>query len=325
MITGSAPGKVVLWGEYAVLTGAPALVMAVNRFARASVEVGGRNWHCRAVGHNSPPATLDPTRLYCAERPPGDAVWAMLWYALRPLAQLPLPEGAAVTLDTSDLHSNGIKLGLGSSAALCVATYGACCRLLGHAPSEEAVSAIHRQFQGGVGSGIDVAAAWHGGTLRFRRAPAGTPVEATAWPLPPSLHVAFVFSGRPASTPDHLARFRDWLDRGEGAALTDLAAASEELFTAAEFLPALTDYVRCLAAVDRAAGLGIFSDAHRHLQRLALEAGVVYPPCGAGGGDIGAAFTADPDAAERFRRSAAGNGYSPLPLETASHGIQVTG
>ena len=50
MIAFTAPGKVVLWGEYAVLEGAPALVMAVNRLARCTVVPRGNDWQCRAEG-----------------------------------------------------------------------------------------------------------------------------------------------------------------------------------------------------------------------------------------------------------------------------------
>ena len=41
----SAPGKVILSGEYAVLDGAPAVVMAVDRRARVSVSAGSGDWH----------------------------------------------------------------------------------------------------------------------------------------------------------------------------------------------------------------------------------------------------------------------------------------
>ena len=37
-VTASAPGKVVLSGEYAVLSGAPAICMAVNRRATVTIE-----------------------------------------------------------------------------------------------------------------------------------------------------------------------------------------------------------------------------------------------------------------------------------------------
>ena len=35
----SAPGKIVLWGEYAVLAGAPAAVMAIDRYASCALKV----------------------------------------------------------------------------------------------------------------------------------------------------------------------------------------------------------------------------------------------------------------------------------------------
>ena len=41
----SAPGKVVLSGEYAVLDGAPAVCMAVDRRAIARVSACGGDWH----------------------------------------------------------------------------------------------------------------------------------------------------------------------------------------------------------------------------------------------------------------------------------------
>ena len=48
MIEYSAPGKAVVWGEYAVLEGAPALVMAVNRYATARVEPADGQWAAAA-------------------------------------------------------------------------------------------------------------------------------------------------------------------------------------------------------------------------------------------------------------------------------------
>ena len=50
MIGFCAPGKVVIWGEYAVLAGAPALVMAVDRYASCSIEAHPAGWRCEAVG-----------------------------------------------------------------------------------------------------------------------------------------------------------------------------------------------------------------------------------------------------------------------------------
>ncbi len=232
--------------------------------------------------------------------------------------------GAGVCLDTRSFHQDGRKLGIGSSAALGVAVYAAFARLFGAPPSFAEALDVHRRFQGGAGSGVDVAAAWHGGTLRFERSAAGD-VDAAPCPLPDGLEPCFVFAGESASTTRHLERFRQWRDGGGRDELDALSAASAALFEAADPMAALSRYVAALDDLDRAAELGIFSAAHDRLRRLASDAGVVYKPCGAGGGDIGAAFTPDSAAAERFRRAAADDGFLPLPLETASHGIEVTG
>ena len=50
MIHYRAPGKAVIWGEYAVLEGAPALVMAVDRYASTRIESTGERWRCEAKG-----------------------------------------------------------------------------------------------------------------------------------------------------------------------------------------------------------------------------------------------------------------------------------
>lgn len=325
MIHASAPGKVVLWGEYAVLTGAPALVLAVNRSAHCRLRPGGDDWHFRARGFAAPEARVSRERLLGHQPPAADTVWFTTWHVLQSLDTAALPEGGAVELDTSGFHHGGEKLGLGGSAAVCVAAYGAFCRLLGHTPDFHTALAIHRQLQGGRGSGIDVAAAWHGGTLRFQRQPDTGAVTADPWPLPSQVHLGFVWAGAPARTVDHLDRFRRWRERGDDHPLLLLAERCQALFHTANLLDTLETYVEALRGMDDAAGLGIYSEAHRRLHQLAIDAGVVYKPCGAGGGDLGASFAADAEATGRFSRLAADNGFLPLPLETTPDGLEITG
>ena len=55
-IRASAPGKVVLSGEYAVLNGAPAICMAVNRRAVVTIEATADEHHVViAPGHVEEP------------------------------------------------------------------------------------------------------------------------------------------------------------------------------------------------------------------------------------------------------------------------------
>lgn len=123
-----APGKLVLVGEYAVVDGVPAVVLAIDRGVR-----------CRVL------PTEGPLRI---TTPDGDSRFVA-----------PALEGAPAAHYAFDVW-NPVELpgkpGFGGSAAACVAACVAAGR-----PAADAV-AIHHQVQGS-GSGIDVLASIHGG------------------------------------------------------------------------------------------------------------------------------------------------------------------
>jgi phosphomevalonate kinase len=104
-VTASAPGKIVLSGEYAVLDGAPAIAMAVDRRAVASVS-DNTNDECRVVTEgfeSSGDARYRIVEAVCGAR----------------------PAGRDFVLDTRAFVADGRKLGIGSSAALTVALVAA--------------------------------------------------------------------------------------------------------------------------------------------------------------------------------------------------------
>lgn len=312
----SAPGKIVLWGEYAVLGGAPAAVLAVQRRARVTLAPALRDWTFQAQGFPAAPVTLtDPA--FAAPQP----ATALPLAVLRGLGLTELPHPFALTCQSTAFFEAGRKLGIGSSAAVCVALCAAFARWLDKPLDMALAIAIHRDFQGGSGSGLDVASAWHGDVIRFREG-AAHPVD-----LPPGLHRCVVFTGVSASTPAHLGRFSAWRRNSNIAPLDALADASDSLFDASSaetFLALLDDYASRLRRLDEAASLNIFTPAHDALQRLASKANLVYKPCGAGGGDIGIAFGASPAAVDDFQQQAAAAGYLPLDMETAQHGIRIS-
>ena len=64
MTQASAPGKIVLWGEYAVLAGAPAGVLALNTFANVTAASSRDNrWHFSSAGFNANTASCEPREL----------------------------------------------------------------------------------------------------------------------------------------------------------------------------------------------------------------------------------------------------------------------
>lgn len=135
-----APGKLVLVGEYAVLDGAPAIVLAIDRGVRCEVRPG-----------------------HGLETPDGDTRFVAPALEGAPPARYRFTTWNPVSLPG--------KPGFGGSAAACVAA----CLAAGR-PGTDATE-IHRRVQGG-GSGIDVAASLQGGQLRFQAGvatPAGPP------------------------------------------------------------------------------------------------------------------------------------------------------
>ena len=310
MIGARAPGKAVLWGEYAVLTGAPAVVLAVNRYAVCELTPSAA-YRFIATGFEAPEAKF---RSLPSEPPQAEPAALLGWHVLQAF------EGkgchpATFQLDTRAFHSQGRKLGLGSSAALCVAVEAVCARWLGEEPCFERALRAHRQFQGGRGSGIDVAAAFFGGMLRFQAGKAQR--QAAALPA-----CRFVWTGRSADTGPHLDRFAAYLKGGDTRALDQLAQRSERLCQAPS-LDALNDYAEALRGLDRVADLGIYSAGHRRAEALAKVHKIAYKPCGAGGGDIGAAFADSSAQLAGFEAAAEKAGLTVLDLEAAPHGNEI--
>jgi len=342
-VTVSAPGKVVILGEYAVLEGAPALVMAVDRRARASLAAApGPHSSVRAPGWcagrrrfrlgDAGPVWLDDT---------GDRL-GLVEHVLRRFAAQRRESGAGgpfdLVLDSSELtraaDGGTVKLGLGSSAALTVALY---CALDYYAaprpaapPELEQLIDIHCGLQGRRGSGLDVAASLHGGLIEYTRSPQPA---AAATRLPAALEYCFIWSGRPAATGDFLAVLAAWRrarpEQFESlirplVALAEGGARAARGGDAGGFLAGVEAYTDALEALGRAGGADILSRPHRRLRRLAAHCGVVYKPCGAGGGDVGIALSADPERLEQFRQRTAAEGFRLLALSMDPGGVNTS-
>lgn len=295
MIRTEAPGKVILLGEYAVLYGATALVAAINRCAHVTVEPSDR-FTLEAMGLT---VTADDTEsLVRQERRFGlvAAVLAEVGYDL---------PRARITIDTDAFYAGENKLGLGSSAAVAVALADALRRHRGENPNSETLfrdaHRAHRRAQGGVGSGVDIAASAFGGVLAYR-APAGdesAPQRAQALAWPETLRWSVVYTGISAATPALVASVEALRERSPArasrvlGALAEAAEAGARAFAdgdAALFLAEVDRFHRALEAVESAADVAIVSDVHRERRAVARRSGAVYKPSGAGGGDIGVAF-----------------------------------
>ena len=349
-IASSAPGKLVILGEYAVLFGHPAVVMAVNRRARVDLRpADGNDWSVVAPGFEErvTPFDLDRDRGFEWREPAADAP-ARLVLVERILdslvaANLIDPEirrPASITVDTREFFQStergSAKLGLGSSAALTVALTKAFRSWAPQGQRSEAVSLgqlldLHRSFQGGRGSGIDLAASFTGGVVEYRLIEDGQTPSARPLDLPKGLHLVFLWTGRSASTASFLARLDQGVEKDGGAtsaAIDELGRVASEGIAhlraddVTAFLGDVSVFGDTMERLGRAAGIPILSDEHIELRRLARDIGVSYKPSGAGGGDVGIGFTDDPEDATVFAARAEDAGFPQLDLEIDPEGVR---
>ena len=325
MFVARAPGKLVALGEYAVLDGAPALVLALDRLAEARIDASPD-----AVCHLTTRPTQFGHRTFAPGEPSGAKLLDVVTGDVAPLAW-------RASVDSTAFFEGADKLGLGSSAAVLCAWAGAF-TAFGRAegrnapePTLPALIGLHRAFQGGRGSGIDVAAAFTGGAIRFRLGAEGAP-QVGSVRLPNSVGFAGIFAGRSASTPEFVAHYRAWgkAQPAQAAAmlrrLTEVAeagCAAARGDDAAAFMASLADYGRGLQALGEAIGAEIVTAEHRQIGEHAREFGVAYKVSGAGGGDLGLACAIDSEALAAFVQSVTNRGFRVIKVSLAEKGLNV--
>ncbi len=299
MTRARAPGKIVLSGAYAVLSGAPAIVSAVSRYVTAD--------------------TLRETLLIT------DEVRAAL-----------APDEQAPWFDASELREDDRKLGLGSSAAILVASICAlesqrAPALDEHARQErtfERALAAHRLAQGG-GSGVDVAASSFGGTLVYRLLDDGprfgavqlpTQLSLEVWACPTSASTRDLIAAVDALAARSPQEHAVWLGAQTSAAWT--AAHCIERRDPAAFLAALRAQQRALSGLGRAAGVPIVTPELDLLAREAEAEDGLLLPAGAGGGDIAIFVGRGPSTAE-LRAALENHAHRRLVVELSAPGVAV--
>ena len=320
-IIASAPGKLVLCGEYAVLYGAPAIAMAVNCRARVVIDSSDEKHHTiEAPGYstNAGAFTTSGAGFGWLE---GEDDYELLRHVWQE-AGTHFGENKAITLDTrAFLHrGSGAKIGIGSSAALASAL------AIALAPAGADATRIafdaHRRFQGGVGSGVDVACSTTGGLVEYTME--GTRTRSLQWPE--GLHFRVLWVGVPASTRERLLKLDQQSKLASSAALilaSRRMAATWKNGVAHDVLKGYADYIAVLHEFSVDHDLGIFDAGHAELTVAAARSGLVYKPCGAGGGDAGIVFAEDAAAADAFVSYAAEQGAYPLDIDLDMNGARL--
>jgi phosphomevalonate kinase len=326
VIVARAPGKLVALGEYAVLEGGPAVVLAVDRFVEVELAPNAAGT-CRLTMRSA--ETTE--RAFAPRESSGAGLVDLVTAAVSP----PLPWTA--TIDSRALFAGREKLGLGSSAAVLCAwagAFAAFARDQGRAVADVTLPGLidlHRTFQGGRGSGLDVAASHRGGAIRFSLDAAGVP-QVGSVRLPNGVGFAGIFAGRSASTPELVAHYRAWRRNrpGEGAALlrrltgiAEAGCAAARGDDAAGWIEAFAAYGRGLAELGEAIGVEVVTAEHRQIGDEAARFGVAYKVSGAGGGDLGLACATEPQTLAAFTKRITDRGFRVINVSLAGHGLVV--
>lgn len=290
----AAPGKLVLTGAYAVLRGAPAIVVAVDRYAVADT----------ARINADPPAEV------CAA----------------------LDGRPAPAIDVSQLLSSpaegGKKIGLGSSAAALVASLGAIAMQKGDDIEAHSFRKIlfekacdaHAKAQHG-GSGVDVAAATFGGTLLYSMLRGPEPVS-----LPKGTVLRAYFSGTPARTTELRALVDRMGPQKHARCMETLSAAAIGAAAAVSkndlglFIAAAMATGTALETLGKEADAPVVPPAFAELAKEAAKEEAAFFPSGAGGGDC-AVWIGTAAPSESFERAAREKGMRDLMISITEKGL----
>jgi phosphomevalonate kinase len=323
----TAPGKMMIAGEYAVLEGAASIVAAAQTRGVVELVEGPTDPSKVAAGLDAPTPRF-PEAAHARRE------------AERRVGVVP----GALVVDVEALRRAGQKLGLGSSAATAAAAAGLVHAW--HGRNLEDARVRREVFEDAYaghkavspqGSGADVAAAVLGGVVRFQRTHVsalegerdGARTDDLKWPTGLVLRVAW--TGQAASTTELVAKvkaletsaptkYRDAMDALGREAERFVMAFSRG---AAEVVAAAARYHDAMETLGKAAGAPIVEARLSRVAELAARAGGHAKPSGAGGGDVALAFFAREAAAKRFEELCAGAGIEILPIELGGPGVRA--
>ncbi len=346
----TAPGKLILLGEYAVLRGGDSLVMAVDRLAQVTVHPISGKWHRItsptlkieelpfSVEHNG--EVQFARELSAQEADQLQLFRKVVQYMVREKGIFPLlPHHFHLNTDAFYCAGGTEKLGLGSSAALCVALVNALYVIArGEAPEKELLFQLARQAhhyaQGKSGSGIDIAAATYGGLIRYRLhlAHPTQPPEVESLSLPQSLYFTIIWTGKSTGTTGMVKRVQQWEQENPYRArelfqkMFRVAAEGIQAIKQNEvsrFLDFYRQYGLLLEQLGQESGTGIVSSRHKEIAQLVETSGGVYKPSGAGGGDVGLALCDSPRIQQKIQEKILHSSYKIINLDFLKHGAIV--
>ena len=352
------PGKLMLVGEYAVTQeGHPGIVMAVDRYLICTVK--SHSQYILELSSPCPALITASTLASILEKVSRHPSLTLVYNSLRLLRTYLEERGRTLAPFHATLRSDlqtpsGIKMGMGSSAAVSIAMIAALTGLeqIALSPSElfKLGSLPHLMTQPD-SSCIDVAAATYGGVIYYERfnghwvskqLEQGIALhELINQPWPglhihtllgqPALHLVAGWSGQAAYTPDFLHGMYTW-QHNQPFLFRQFLERSDEIVNAFARAWTRPSSARLIRAIHRARRVLQFVGNQSHLiieteaMVKALDAvkflGGAGKTSGAGGGDMITAWLKNREDIARLRQQWLKYNIMPISLRLSEHGVQ---
>lgn len=348
LITVKAPGKLYIAGEYAVVEpGYPAIVVSLDQFVTVSINRAHDHGTINSKQYEEMPVIWqrEGNQLVIDNRDnPFEYILSSIKYTeLYALEQNHSLELFDVNVNSQLDADDGKKYGLGSSAAVTVATVSALAQFYQLNLSKEEIfklAAISHFMVQNNGSFGDIAASVYGGWIAYQspdrqwltqqlKTNSLVQVIQQPWPqlkiesltCPPNLKLLIGWSGSPASTPvlvDKIAaarahqkqNYQKFLTASKQCLKTMIQGFKEN--NAQLILQQLTINRRILQKLADFSGVIIETARLDKLCELAQQFHAAAKSSGAGGGDCGIAMIQDDQQTNQLLKAWQENGIQPL-------------
>jgi len=270
------PGKVMLSGEYAVLSGGAAALLPAPRYLTLSDEGDLAFYELPGVLRDVLQHPVDELKEY--ER-------------AHPIKGVGMENRGFFAAGKSGKETLGIGLSSAEAAGAMLLRFSRAGFDLRERTDEIVRLAIeaHHASQGGLGSGADVAACVYSSTILFTPGEDGPSIKNLR--LNPALNLSLLWTGVSSDTRGAVRKYKDW-ESTAGQRAKEFAEAADELAP----LWGQDDPGRLHAALDRfemlrdemaeEAGIQLKLPINRQVEQRAIELGGRAKPVGAGGGDV---------------------------------------
>ena len=295
----TAPGKVFLCGEYMAIEGGKATLLSVSRSAEISIEKiesSENRFITSALEKEFLFQLNNRSEIEWIDESPGE-YGLFLEIAIKVLGIKPL--GVKLSINTDGFFESGIKLGIGSSAAISVAITKAINKYfkLKLDKQEQLYNSleVHNYFQNHIGSGLDVLSSFYG----FPVIECSKDRNSFVWnqeKIPKEVIIKFVKGQTYSDTREmikkyHLGKLEHKsffleISKEMKETLTNLSQAYRDN-SPDQIINSIKRYSTLMIEMDSTFNIGVYSEIDKEISTLADKEGLIYKPSGSGGGDLG--------------------------------------